>query len=57
MMKEEAVDTMQVRRITLPDGRYLIFYTFDQDVPDRADQKIETSEQSEDKPSLGSKRG
>lgn len=57
MMREQAVDTMQVRRITLPDGRYLIFYTFDRESPDRAAQKIETSEHSEDKPPSQPERG
>jgi hypothetical protein len=56
-MREQAVDTMQVRRITLPDGRYLIFYTFDRESPDRVAQKIETSEHSEDKPPSQPERG
>ncbi len=28
-MKENSDNTMRKRRITLADGRYLIFYTFD----------------------------
>lgn len=57
MMKEEAVDTMQVRRITLPDGRYLIFYTFDRNIPEQAAQKMEKREPLEDKPTPHPERG
>jgi hypothetical protein len=32
-MNEPAVGAMRKRRITLADGRYLIFYTFDVDHP------------------------
>jgi hypothetical protein len=38
---------MQRRRITLADGRYLIFYTFDEDAPAEAkpsDTPTQTSE-------------
>jgi hypothetical protein len=28
-MKETLNDEMEVRRVTLADGRYLVFYTFD----------------------------
>jgi hypothetical protein len=30
-MKEDSDDTMRKRRISLVDGRYLIFYTFDRE--------------------------
>jgi hypothetical protein len=50
-MKEDADDRMQVRRITLRDGRYLIFYTFDRDTPNLASQGIDKNKQLQNKPS------
>jgi len=32
-MKEDTREAMLVRSIALPDGRYLIFYTFDRESP------------------------
>jgi hypothetical protein len=40
MSKEDGPTGMQKRRITLHDGRYLIFYTFeDEPVPDASNDK------------------
>ncbi|HVG33385.1 MAG TPA: hypothetical protein VM911_09900 [Pyrinomonadaceae bacterium] len=40
MSKEDGPKGMQKRRITLHDGRYLIFYTFeDEPVPDASDDQ------------------
>jgi hypothetical protein len=57
MTKQESIDSMQVRRITLPDGRYMIFYTFDRDVQDRAATKIDISEQAKEHRSPQPQRG
>jgi hypothetical protein len=56
-MREESVEPMQVRRITLPDGRYMIFYTFDRDVQDRAATRIDVSEQAKEQRSPQPQRG
>ena len=47
-LPKEHGGSMQRRRITLADGRYLIFYTFDEDAPAEAkpgDTPTQTSEQ------------
>ena len=47
-MIEQSEGGMKVRRITLTDGRYLIFYTFDDDALDYAVNKAPSSEKGDE---------
>lgn len=56
-MKENSNGPIQIRTITLPDGRYLIFYTVDVMCPDQPPPKIAHNPHSQNEPSSQTERG